>query len=69
MTAEPRASDELRADVWCLVLRAETGTVPTEVRVRMLLKYAKRALGLKCVAMPNELPDGARTDQVMEQEP
>lgn len=56
-------------EVWCLVLRAETEGAPTVVRVRQLLKYAKRALGLKCVGIPNDLPDGARTEQVMEQEP
>jgi hypothetical protein len=70
VTPDP-ATDEATTptDVWCLVLRCETGTVPTEIRVRHLLKYAKRALGLKCVAIPNDLPNGARTDQVLEQEP
>lgn len=69
MTPEP-ATDKATTptDVWCLVLRCETGTVPTAARVKLLLKHAKRALGLKCVAMPTDLPTGARTDQVMEQE-
>lgn len=51
---------------WILVLEAKTDTVPTSVRVKRVIKYAMKMHDLHVVAMPSELPDGARTDQVEE---
>ena len=56
------------ADRWVLVLEAEPGPVPVAVRVRHVLKYARRQQGLRCVALPNVIPSGTRTDEVFEGE-
>ena len=45
------------------MLEAEDGPIPMSVRVRHVLKYAKRAQGLRCVALPNHVPEDARPDQ------
>jgi hypothetical protein len=46
-------------DLWVLTFRPEVNDVPPPIRIRRLLKYAGRVLGLKCVevrdAKPGEL--------------
>ncbi len=62
------------AEEFTLTLRAnQDGERPAIVRIRMLLKYALRALGLKCVglASPNgtEISPGRDRDQAAATEP
>lgn len=51
---------------WVLVFAAKSGTVPMSVRMRKLIKSWCRYLGLDCVGLQNELPDGTRTDCPLE---
>ncbi len=49
---------------WVIVVEAEDGDVPMSVRVKQIVKSAKRKHGVRVAYMPcDDLPDGARTDQ------
>lgn len=56
------------AERWVLVLEPEPGDVPPVIRVRHILKFAKRLQGMRCVGLPNDPPATARTAEPLEAE-
>lgn len=63
-------------DVWVLIFKGGCSNVPAAVRVRRLLKYALRVLGLRCVhcgdrvpMTPGAIPDGRDMQPQKEKSP
>jgi hypothetical protein len=48
-------------EIWVLTFQAQPGDIPAEHRIRRLLKFAWRGLGLRCVRVGTQ-PDPANRE-------